>query len=318
MGKRKMLSIILFAIIVGFGTFYYTRHVEDFHLITTITADAVVVLLILNLSLIFCHGFQVKILTDHYKLNLNFSQWFGLSRMTNFTNLLLPFAGGAFLKAFYLKKFHKLKYNSFIASTAIATIIRLMLISLFAVALALLSGRDSIFLIAAAGAAFTGTIAFLLIGHKIQGHYFSFWSNFANLAKEWQMIREDRKMIKELILLNCLIFAISSLGIYVSFKTFSVNVSLVSSGVISAFLILSRALKLMPANLGINEAVFVAISSIYGIGMNEGLHAAVLVRIIGTIWTLVFAPLFTYKLYPEKSKPLMEKVGIKPDQAVQE
>jgi hypothetical protein len=42
------------------------------------------------------------------------------------------------------------------------------------------------------------------------------------------------------------------------------------------------------------------------------------VRIIGIVWTLVLTPFFAHKLFPEKSKPLMEKVEIKSNQAVQE
>lgn len=294
---RKIVSILLFASIVGLGAFYYTRHREDFQLITTVSADAVVVLSLLKLALIFCYSLQLKILTDHYNLNLNFSQWFGLSRMTTFTNLLLPLGGGASIKAVYLKKFHNLQYNSFIASTAIASIIRLMITGLFAAALLLSVGRqDGMFLLAVSGAVFFGTLAFLLLVHRIKKHYFPSLGYLKTIIEEWQMIRADHKLIKRLILLNCLVFIISSLEIYVSFRVFSINASLVSSGVISAFTTFSGVLRLIPANLGIKEAVFVAISGIYGIGINEGLHAAVLHRIIGMVLTLVFAPLFAHNL----------------------
>jgi uncharacterized membrane protein YbhN (UPF0104 family) len=293
---RKFLSILLFAAIVGCGAYYYSRHVEEFQLIYELSVWPILVLSIISLAQILFHGLQVKILTDHYELNLSFFQWLGLSRLTTLANLVLPPAGGASLKAVYLKRFHNLKYTSFLASTAIASIIRLVLVSVFAIILLFYSGGTAIDLVPVPGVVLICTLSFLLYGHRIPRSCIFYWEKLADLVKEWQSIRANHQVIRKLILLNCLLYAISSLGIYASFRAFSVNASLALSGVISALIILSNALKLIPANLGVKELVFVTIAGIYGISINEGLHAAALHRIIGAFFTLLLAPGFAYPM----------------------
>jgi len=297
--QRKILPTLIFCTILLGGAFYYSRHSEEFHLITSVSIGTVVVTSLLKLCIIFLHSLEVKILTDHYDLNLHFLQWFGLSRMTALSRQLLPLGAGTSLKAVYLHRFHNLRYSAFIALTTIATLIRLMLTSLVAMVLLILAGREVACLFVIVGVVFAGALAFLVLGHLIPKRYLPFADNLANLVMDWRMIRADRGLIWKLMLLNCIIFVCSSLAVFFSFQAFSISASLVSSGIIAALTTLSGMLKLIPANLGINEAVFAALSAIYGTGVNEGLHAAALHRIIGTVFTLLIAPGFAYRLTKE-------------------
>ncbi|RJP68695.1 MAG: UPF0104 family protein [Candidatus Abyssobacteria bacterium SURF_17] len=293
---RRVVSLVLFVLLAAAGVLYYIRHEERFRLITAVSADAIVVLVLLKGALIVCFGYQVKVLTDHYGLNLSFSKWFGLSRMSTFLNLILPFGSGSSLKAVYLQKFHNLKFSSFIASGAIAGLIRVVITTFCAVLLLLSSGQPSTLLLLMAGGLFIGSLSFLLVGHRIDGRFFSFSNGLASLVNEWRPIRTDHAMIGKLVIINSLIFAISCLEVYYSFRAFSIDASLASSGVIAAVTTFTGAMKLVPANLGIKEAVFMALSGFYGTGVNEGLHAAALHRIIGTACTLLLAPGFAYPL----------------------
>jgi len=294
---RKLLSVLIFFLITGIGVFYYNRHKEDFQLITTVSVSALVILFFLRLTLILCYGVQVKILTDHYNLDLGFPQWFGLSRLTNFTNLLLPLGGGTSVKAVYLKKFHNLRYSSFIASNAIGSMIKILVISLFSsILLFFLGGRSGMLLLTITGAVFTGTLTFLFLAHRIQRYLPRSLGYLKTIIEEWMLIRKDHKTIMKLILLNCFIFIIFSLEIYTAYRVFSIKVSPVPSGVIASFTMFSGVLHLVPAGLGVTEAVFLAISTVCSLGINAGLHAALLRRIIGTVLTLVFVPFFAHKL----------------------
>ncbi len=315
---RKILSIILFVSIMGIASFYYIHHKEAFHIIYTVSSYAVIVLSILSLITCFCFVLQLKVLTDHYKLNLNFLQCFGLNRATKFTNLFLPSAGGAAVKAIYLKKFHNFNYSSFIASMGIASIIKLMITSLFAIILLwFFKDRVSMFLFVVAGTIFIGTLTFLLFAHRI-GHNYLSSDYIKSIIKEWQKIRTDHEMMRKLIMVHSFIFILGGFQIYFAFHAFEIDVSLITCGVIAAFTTIAGVFSPIPGNFGIREAIIIAISGIHGIESNEGLHAAVLVRIIGILWTLVLTPFFAHKLFPEKSKHLMEKVEIKSNQAVQE
>jgi len=84
---------------------------------------------------------------------------------------------------------------------------------------------------------------------------------------------------------------------------FSIKPSIASSGIISAFTSFSGILRLIPANLGVKETLFVLIANLYGTGVNEGLHAAVFHRMMGTIFILLLAPGFVPKLLSRKKQP---------------
>ncbi|UCE19894.1 MAG: flippase-like domain-containing protein [Gemmatimonadota bacterium] len=297
---RKIVSVFLLIAMAGAAVLYYTRHKDDFRLISAISVDTLLVLLCLVLFNFLCYGLQLKVLTDHYGLNLTFAQWFGLSRLSGFTYLFLPFPSGASLKALYLKKSCGLRYSSFAASLAVASIVRLAVFSFFSTVILLHIGDTGLFLTGIAGGVFIGTTFFLLFGDHIRVPYLSSLSPLIHILREWQKMRQDRTMIVRLIVLNCLIFAESGLTIYFSFRTFSVDAPILTCGIILTFTTFSSMLKLVPADLGIKEGMFMGISNLFGIGLNEGFHAAALHRIIGTVLTLLLAPGFGHALFKKE------------------
>jgi uncharacterized membrane protein YbhN (UPF0104 family) len=142
-GIRRILSYVLLVMIAAMAVLYFMGHREEFHIIGAVSGGAVVLLSVLQLFSGIFYGLQQKILTDHYKLNLNFFQWYGLIRATSFANLWLPFAAGTSVKALYLKKVHNLDYSSFIALTAVMNLIKFMVNSLFACILLLVTIRSA-------------------------------------------------------------------------------------------------------------------------------------------------------------------------------
>lgn len=298
---RKIASILILIALIGIAIFYYTRHKDDFRLISSISVEAILILSGLVFISFFPHGFLLKVLTDHYRLNLTFPQWFGLSCLGGFAYLYLPFPSGASLKAVYLKKICGLRYSSFVASMAVSNIVKLAVYCFFTIVLLLLAGDYSVFLFGIVGTIFIGTLVFLLLEYNIPLPQTSLLNPVIHILREWHEIRKDQATIVHLIVLYCFIFAISSLSIYLSFKTFSIEAPILCCGVIFTFSAFVGIFKLVPADLGITEAIFMGVSSLFGVGMNEGLHAAALLRVIGTVLTLLVAPGFGYKLFKEVS-----------------
>ena len=92
---KKIISGFIFLLIIAAGIFYYYEHQQDFHIITTISVSALVALSFLFIVNSLCYGLQLKILMNHYKLNIGFLQCYGISRVGSFMNLFLPIGGGA-------------------------------------------------------------------------------------------------------------------------------------------------------------------------------------------------------------------------------
>jgi uncharacterized protein (TIRG00374 family) len=302
--RKRLLSYLLLAAIVIFAVVYYMNHREDFQLLSSFSTLAITVLVVLEVLMILCLGLQMKILTNHYDLGLTFMQCFRLARLTSMANLMFGFAAGASVKAVYLKRFHDLKYGSFIAAIGIASIIKLMIGGLFATVLLLTLEQPANFLLLLAAAISASTLLFLGLAHKIPQWAFSFCSVISDLVKEWRLIRHDRTMILQLVLLSIFLFIIYSLEIYFAFGAFGINASFSVSGVITAFDNLAGAVKLIPGNVGIKEAIFGMISATYGIGINQGVHAAVLHRVIRAVVSLLVGSGFAYKLVSTDRKQM--------------
>jgi uncharacterized membrane protein YbhN (UPF0104 family) len=304
MRKKRLLSLLLLAGLMIFSGVYYMTHRDEFQLLRSISAQPIIILTVLEVLMILSLGLQMKILTDHYNLGLTFVQCFGLARLTSMANLMFGFAAGASVKAVYLKRFHDLKYGSFIAAAGIAGIIKLMIGGLIATILLLTLDLTASFLLALAGGISAATVLFLGLAHRIPQRLFSFWSVINDLVNEWRLIRHDRKMILHLLCLSVLLFVIYSLEVYFAFEAFGISAPLSVSGVITAFDNFAGAVKLIPGNVGIKEAIFGVISTIYGIGINEGVHAAVLHRVIRAVVSLVVGSGFAYKLVSTERKEM--------------
>jgi uncharacterized membrane protein YbhN (UPF0104 family) len=297
---RKIISGVLFIAVIIAGTFYFFKHREDFQLITNVSIYTVFLLTAIQFASTIGYGFQFKILTDHYKLELKFPQWYGLIRTSAFSDLWLPAGGGTSLKAIYLKRIHNLRYSSFVASAAITNIIKLMVNSLFAlVLLFFVRAKVPVSLFWIVFCFLLSTVLVLFLAHKVSKDYLPSLRIVQNIGKEWSKFRKDHETLIKLTGINCLIFISAGLQIYLAFSAFSVHISLVTSGVIAALSIITRTINLIPGNFGIRELIIVALSGLEGITTNEGLHAAALTRIIEISLTLILAPGFFYNLSKE-------------------
>jgi uncharacterized membrane protein YbhN (UPF0104 family) len=297
-GIRKTAAIIIFMVVLGAVGVYVFRHMKEFHLISRVSVGAITLLSLLTVISTLCYAIQLKIVLDHYRLRLTLLDCFGISRATTFADLWLPFGGASSLKAVYLKKFHDLRYSSFIASMGIAQMMKIMLNGMAAVVLLTISGvQTGTLLSATVGAIFLGSLAFFLVVHKIDTRFFRISRHLKTLMEEWQKIRADRKTVQRLILLNLAFFFLNCFLIDAAFRSFETVIPFAASCLMASFTIITGVINLVPANLGIREAVIMASSAMFGTGLNEGLHAAALMRIVGTIWTLLLAPFFSAHLF---------------------
>ncbi|RPI37579.1 MAG: UPF0104 family protein [Nitrospiraceae bacterium] len=288
---KKLLSVLFFAVIAAAGAIYYFTHRENFYLITSVSISALIAISALFIVTSLCFGLQLKIIMNHYNLDIRFLECYGLSRTSSFINLLMPFGGAMSFKAIYLKKILKMRYSSFIASMAIANIIKIMIFALAAVILVMPLGGV---LSAVSITTFSASLLFLLLGHKLKKLDITSSGHVRKIIDEWQLFKEDRSTIANLIYLSLVFFAVTSLSIYVSFRAFSVDIPLRAGGTIAAFTTITGLLNLVPGNLGIREALFIIISRSYGIEINESAHAAALGRLVQIIWTFILASSFRY------------------------
>jgi uncharacterized membrane protein YbhN (UPF0104 family) len=297
MSIRKILSLVILPAMVAGIVLYALRHKSEFHLISHVSAGEIAILSVLTVITLLCYAAQLKIVTDHYHLNLTFLLCFGISRATTFVDLWLPFGGGSSLKAIYLNKFHDLRYSSFIASMSVAQIVKLIINGFIAILLLGVAGfRTHSYLTAVAAAVFASSLTFFLMAHRVNRKKFRIPQYVEALMEEWQKIRTDQKTMYKLVLLNIVIFLVKVSVVQAAFRAFGIDMPFIASGLVSNFSTVSGIFNLVPGNLGVQEAVVVLVSAACGKAVNEGLHAAALMRIVRTTWNLALAPVFSRNL----------------------
>lgn len=279
------------------GITYYFNHREDFFLLTSVSISAIALMSCIFVIITLLYGLQLKILMDHYRLNISFLECFGISRVSSFINLFFPFAVGTSFKAVYLKKLLQFRYSSFIASMGMTTVIKIMLYAFIALLLLTVSdakGNTILFVVSAI--IFSSSLLFLTLGHKLNSPGFTFSGYLLNVASEWHKIRSDYRTMMRLLGVGLCLFLAAALSTYLSFSAFSIPLSANASGTIAAFTTITGLLNLVPGNLGIREALIILISESHGIGVNESVHAAALGRLMQVIWTFILASVFKYNL----------------------
>lgn len=275
--------------VVVWSVYYLRRHTAELHLITTVWVPAVVLLLTAKVALFLLNTLQLKVQVDEAGLRMTYAQCFSVNRVTQFTNLVVPVAGGAPVKAVYLNRVYGLPYTAFVALMTVANIMKLLVGSLYALLLLLPVGSRAAPLISLAAALLTAALVFLLVMHRIPGQALAFWPWAARLAAEWRVLRSNSRLLRRLALLNILVFLLASVDVWVSFRAFAILVSFAACGTTSALSSLSAIPNLVPGNLGIREFIFVTIADLHGTGLNASLHAVALNRIAGMLITFLLA-----------------------------
>lgn len=256
---------------------------------TTVSVPAVAAMLAVKVVLFLLNALQLKVQVDGAGLDMTYRQCVGVSRVTQFTNLVVPVAGGAPVKAVYLNRLHGLSYTAFVALMTVSNIVKILVGSLYALLLLLPLGARGEGLILLSSGLLAAALVFLLVMHRVPGRVLAFWPWAARLAAEWRALRSNGRLFRLLTLLSILVFLLSSLDVYVSFRAFSVAVSPLACGAITAFSTLAAIPNLVPGNLGVRELIFVTLARLYGTGLNGGLHAVALNRFAGMLVTLALA-----------------------------
>jgi uncharacterized membrane protein YbhN (UPF0104 family) len=293
---RRWLSAGLTLAVLGWGAWYLRRHAAELHWLTRVSPWALAVVLAARVAHFLCNGLQIQIVTRSAGLKLRFVEAFGLSRVTHFTNLVLPVAGGAPLRAVYLNREHGLSYTAFLALSAWANVVKLVVVALGGLVFLLpVAGRAPLAVALTAGCAAAGAAAYA-VGGWLPERWLSAWPPLARLAGEWHRFRTDRRLLLELAAVYAVGFALVALDVWASFRAFGVPLSPAACAVVSSLTALAAIPNLVPANVGIREALFVSIAAVYGSGVNEGLHAAAASRLVGTVVALALAPGFLLAL----------------------
>jgi uncharacterized protein (TIRG00374 family) len=300
---RKGLSVVVLVITISVLGIYVWTHKSTFASIIVVQRDLLVFLLLMRLILILVQGLQTKAFLNLFDVQVRFKEWFGLSVITNMTNILSPLQGGMFVRGIYLKKRHGFSYSafasvqlanyllSFLLTSALGIVVACLIYERYGILVPALLALFSILLI------FTAT--FLLISPKMSPSQGRIRESLRHALEGWNFIRSNRRLICEISLLNCVSALTLGVRLFVSYRALSLTPEFLPVFMISIVSNYTILLSITPGNLGIIETAVALVSEMMGIGFDKGLAAAVLLR--GTSLLIVFTlgPLFSFLLTGE-------------------
>jgi len=297
---RKVLSLFILLLCLLWIGLYLKNNPSDFSGIRQLSAGIVVILAAVLFVDTIILGLFNKALMDHLEVPLKFKEWYGLSIVSNLWNYILPFRGGAGLRALYLKKVHDFSISDFFGTMLALYFISFLVnsfIGLFCVVTIFF--KYSVIHIPISfffGAVFVLTGGSIFLSPKIPFTKNWLLEKIFSVLRSWDNIRKEGGLIARLILVVVVHAVLELLTVYVSFAAYSIEASLIKCLFISTIFSFSVLLKITPGSLGITEALMVIGANTFGITPGQSLLAAGLIRVVNICLIFLIAPIFNYRL----------------------
>jgi len=304
--KRIIVFLIWLAVVAAL-IFYLVSHAEDIKKLLRLSLYDIGLLVVLNVMTQFINALKIMFIIRKTGLRLRIKECFSLASVNSVINYL-PFKGGAFALAFYFKNKHKLSYMNFINIVVASHLIMISTAALF----------SSVFIVF--HYIFTGifldkffSIFSLLFVVTIAAIFFlkRFRDKPVSVITKWDKVKEavvglnimfaDKSLLFKLVLLNFISVVIIGLRFSVCFRMVSFSAPLLLSFLAGGVKILAMALSIIPSGLGIAELFAGGISNMMDSGVNIGVYAASIDRIISIIVLLVVGTISFGYLYKHRN-----------------
>ena len=309
-GSKFVLSILIPSGLAVWAIFYLLDHLEEFKQAIVWEAWSQVVISIFILVHLTISGLFSQVILKAFGLRLRLVEWLGLAIINTLGNYLLPFRGGAGIRAAYLKKKYSFPLTHFLSTFFAIYVITFMVNALAGlVAMATLPDIDSgtrwvlrLFFVCV----LTGTIAVALFPVKTTWFKKTWLSPVARLIDGWRRIKGHYFVIIKLFFLTIANSLSLTLIMYFGYQTMGLDLGLAEVVLMGAILALAGLFAITPGGLGVQEAAVVFSAQVIGITLSQGLALAVIIRAVILFWTFLLGPIFSYLLL-KKPVPLISK-----------
>ena len=285
---------------IAWLVYYIKNHVQDFKQITLVNPIYIAYFVIINLLLSLTNGLVIRYLLAPFKVRLMFKEWFGLSIITTFYNMITPFRGGSIARASYLKKKHGFSYAHFLSTLLGISVINVMAASLMGIiSMILMYVRFRIFnllVLVIFSAFFIPTFLILAFSPTLNEKKNRIINNLIRIINGWHRIRKDRRLVSIVslvITVQLLLGVINTIFIY---GMFDVHIDFIKSMFLVSVSYFGNFISVTPGILGVSEAAQIFSALVIGIIPAQSITAVILGRLISMITLFVLGPMFSYIL----------------------
>ncbi|BHH82928.1 lysylphosphatidylglycerol synthase transmembrane domain-containing protein [Desulforhopalus sp. 52FAK] len=297
---RNALSIFFLTLFTTWLIYYIRNNIHEFEIIFNLSWLPTIILTFLIFGESIFSGLFTKVVMEHFAIRLKWREWYGLSVITRFWNIILPFRGGAGVRALYLKRVYKFPFTKFFATLLslyfLIFIINSAIGTACVILLYLLNNILIYQLLIFFIIIFLLICAFIFLPIKIPESRFTLLNKINQATTAWHGINKDFDAMKQLIGITIINSVVGLYLVYYSYYAFGVQLSLFQSLLISTLFNFTAMINITPGSIGVVESIMVITAQIFGISPTESLLAAGLIRVIHLILMIILGIFFNYKL----------------------
>ena len=297
---RKVISLVTLFVLSIWVVLYIKSHISEFSNVFDLSFKMVAILSGLLLLDTVVLGLFNKVLMEDFDVSLQFREWYGLSIVSNLWNYVLPFQGGAGVRALYLKKVHHFTFSNFLG-TMLALCFVSFLVNSFMGLICILyiylcSHSLNMGVVSFFSAVFVGILIIIFFSPPVPEFNNRVLKKIGEVINAWYSIRKNTRLVLNLTLIILLHAMVELLTVYYAFRAYDIHLSLYKCLLISTLLAFSVLIKLTPGSLGITEGIMVFGAKMFSITPGQSLLAAGLIRIINLGWIFGLGLVFSYIL----------------------
>ena len=298
--SRKVISIAVLIFFIFWIVLYIRNHIQEFNTIFSLSLTVVAVLSALLLIDSIILGLFTKVLMQYLNVPLKFKEWYGLSIVSNLWNYIVPFQGGAGMRALYLKKVYNFTISNFLVTMLALYFISFLVnsfIGLICILYIYLQYRHlNVIVFFFFSVVFAGIGTLMLFSPQAPEFKNRVLKKISEVINAWYVIRSDSTLVAKLILVILLHAVFELLTVYFGFLAYGIGLSFYKCLLISTLFAFSVLIKITPGSLGITEGIMVFGAQIFNINPAQSLLAAGLIRVINICLIFSLGPIYNYAL----------------------
>jgi len=303
--KKSPLTVAISVIIFLFGRYIYI-HWPEFSQLKVVSPVYIIAIMILTVLFSLSYGIVIKYLLLAFGIELKFNEYFGLSIITGFYNMIAPLTGGVVPRALYLKKKHGFKYRLFISSLSGMYITHFFTGSILGIlAVILIKYSQNIFnllILIVFCSIFIFTLLLILFSPRLKISEKKWLNPLIHSINGWHTIRKNKKVVAIASAMSVVQTLLNMMGILLAFDIFGIKITFIQAFFLSCTAIIGGFMITTPGIIGLSELIAVFASLLIGITIPEALAVALLGRAISTITIMILGPVYSAILLNKSDK----------------
>ena len=297
--RRQALSIIISMVVVGLSVWFFSTHTEELIRLAQVSALHLVTLSFLIFGIFVINGLLIRSYCLFFGKSLEPVEWFGLSIVQTMGNYV-PLRGGAVAQMAYVKLRHGLPFNKLVAGFGATVVLNFLVGGIL--------GSLATGIVAWQYAYITWKLFGIFVAVGVVAVVLLTVPRFAlrvhigplrwlySVLESWWTIRSDSALVGRLMLLSTSGIMLYGLRLYTAYHALGYQVPIAYCLIIAPLASMSMVFSILPAGLGVREAVVGLASDLLGLSLSSGVYAAALDRVVSMVWVFVLGAAFSYIL----------------------